>query len=71
MPSESKPARSADTRSLPNCGVEETSKDWNMLETRIIETNPVNGMLAMLAKFQPMGRKSDQTSRNLWGRSTF
>ncbi|GLR59390.1 hypothetical protein GCM10007919_41170 [Rhizobium indigoferae] len=71
MPSESKPARSADTRSLPNCGVEVTSKDWNMLETRMIETNPVNGMLAMLAKFQPMGRKSDQTSRNLWGRSTF
>ncbi|GGD63070.1 hypothetical protein GCM10008012_04370 [Rhizobium anhuiense] len=71
MPSESKPARNADTRSLPNCGVEVTSKDWNMLETRMVETNPVNGIAAMLAKFQPMGRKSDETSRNPWGGSTF
>ncbi|EGE61452.1 hypothetical protein RHECNPAF_1140011 [Rhizobium etli CNPAF512] len=70
MPSESKVARSADTRSLPKCGVEVTSKDWNMLKTRMVETNPVNGM-PMLAKFQSMGRKSDETSRNPWGRSAF
>src|SRR6478609_933040 len=63
MPSASKLARSADTRSLPNCGVEVTSKDWNMLETRMSETNPVNGIAAMLAKFQSLGRKSDTKHR--------
>jgi hypothetical protein len=30
-----------------------------MLETRMNETNPVNGIAAMLAIFQSMGRKSD------------
>jgi hypothetical protein len=30
-----------------------------MLETRMNETNPVNGITAMLANFQSLGRKSD------------
>ncbi|MET3753102.1 hypothetical protein ABID08_000441 [Rhizobium binae] len=31
-----------------------------MLKTQMVETNPINGMAAMLAKFQSMGRKSDK-----------